>query len=276
MFTAEARKRNDFYKCNIPCEETVFVPSLSFASIAVDEDTIRSRRQEAKMAALEAKLTQAREITYRLADDKYRESLRVMSILEFRAENLVVFLNATEARFHAEIVKVDKFDFMSSECASMLNASRSIQRKVESTLLPALTTFQHLLTHLQFDIIDLTSVLRQDATITEETESRFLLHLSSLNQSTLVEGETVNLTFENEYMNETFNTSLTFELPELQVLSTITNYRFGRYAYYVMLRSRMRTVMTSCDAILQRLEAEVNATVHSFPTNVVIDITGSL
>ena len=68
--------------CSTQCTEIIHVPSLSFASISMDEDAIKSRRQDEKMAALQKKLSAAREIAYRVADDKYRQTMRMLHMVD--------------------------------------------------------------------------------------------------------------------------------------------------------------------------------------------------
>ena len=72
---AALRKSKDECICGTQCIEVVHIPSLSFASISMDEDAIKSRSQDEKMAVLQEKLTNAREIAYRVADDKYRQTM---------------------------------------------------------------------------------------------------------------------------------------------------------------------------------------------------------
>ena len=268
-------KSKDYYQCNIPCTEKVYVPSLSFASISVDEDAIKSRRQEAKMAELEANLTAAREITYRIADDKYRATLRVMSMATFRANNLVAFLNATETLLHNEKTPLLlSFDAINSDCAFLLMTSRRLQGMVEASLMPTLQNFQTLLQILGFQLGDFSHLERAPSRVDEPREREFLEQLSSLNQSSYIKPLVVNFTCQSEFQNETVNSTISVPLPEFSVYATITNYHFDAYAYYVMLRSRLFTVINSVDMATKKLSNAVNKTVTSFPTEVEVDLGG--
>ena len=79
LFSSEnLRKSSEGCVCGTQCTEVAHIPSLSFASISMDEDAIKSRSQDEKMAVLQGKLSAAREIAYKVADDKYRQTMRML------------------------------------------------------------------------------------------------------------------------------------------------------------------------------------------------------
>lgn len=64
--SAAFRKRGGCV-CNQPCKQTLYVPSLSFASLTFNDETPTQEEQQ-RMDKLRAHLTEAREITYRCWD----------------------------------------------------------------------------------------------------------------------------------------------------------------------------------------------------------------
>lgn len=146
MLTGKTRRGREECKCMTPCEEVVYVPSLSFASISTDEDAIKSRRQEAKMARLQERLTKAREITYRLSGDKYRVTLRNFKMVHIRANNLIYFTDAAEEQFFMETFKVrDEFNVVLEHCENSVGQLHAVESTLRSSVHPALQNLQNFL-----------------------------------------------------------------------------------------------------------------------------------
>ena len=74
------RKAVNACECPTPCQETIYLSSLSFASISSDDDTIKRRQREEKFSIMQRRLKAAREISYRVIDDKYRATLRTFQM----------------------------------------------------------------------------------------------------------------------------------------------------------------------------------------------------
>ncbi len=81
-----AQKNADFCTCGTPCLEALFVSSLSFASIATTEDSIKAR-QDTETYMMQRNLSNAREVAFRVQEDKYNETMRVFHITESQVRN---------------------------------------------------------------------------------------------------------------------------------------------------------------------------------------------
>ena len=81
-------------KCLKPCLEIMYVTSLSFASIATDDDAIQRRSQEADLHGLISRRSHSREVAFRVHRDKLQQTLRVCHVMELHTAKLEWFLES--------------------------------------------------------------------------------------------------------------------------------------------------------------------------------------
>ena len=258
IYIGEKHKLKDYCECNLPCLEAVYVPSLSFAAISTDEDAIKSRRQEEKMANLQEKLTRAREIAYRLADDKYRETMRMLHIIEFRANNLIIFLDLAQTMLEEEKIQVfAQFETIQNQCIEVVQTLSHMESLIRSSLQPTLNHLQSFLIMLDFQVSDYTATMLDSIDTFTEDDNLFLEKMGYLDFIFRAGGQSFNISVSN------YTTEL--NIPEYIVQGNGTFRRFRTLTYFTLLRTRANTVLNSIQIAQNYLLKQVDRTMSSFP-----------
>ena len=178
FFVARLRKAGDFCTCATPCVEKRYIPTLTFASVSADTEDA-SKQEEYKEYA--NRLSDAREIRFRINEDKYRETMRMFFSMSWEYTNMNMFFLSAEKRLSSETEGIDDItSLLRSDCQLFNTKQHEVVQMLQSDLLHAIKTYQsHVEMHLYSSLQQLQWVWKQsmdvvsNATSQEDEEAQF-------------------------------------------------------------------------------------------------------
>ncbi len=122
-FPDDLRKAGNYCTCPNPCAEKRYVPTLTFAAISSDSDTADAAQQELNKGYA-AKLTEAREIRYRINEDNFRETMKMFFSIFTQHTNMHSFLLHAEDKIRGQTKGIDAITTLLRKDCQLLNTKQ--------------------------------------------------------------------------------------------------------------------------------------------------------
>ncbi|ELU12198.1 hypothetical protein CAPTEDRAFT_204744 [Capitella teleta] len=138
------RAAGNYCSCPTPCITDTYVPTTSF-SIVLSEV---GETQDNKTLQLKEKLIKARETTYRVVQDKYKETMRVFHLLQQGIQWMSRFGHASLESLEQEHTDLKQLAvYIQADCIAMRNTISDALTHIEENIYRPIIDFSHFYTN---------------------------------------------------------------------------------------------------------------------------------